>query len=90
MTNSYVVTEKIRDGDHEYCLETIITLADKENASEEVFIKNLYSDQEIKPYNHSYKKVWELLGDYRLTEIYTWIRIESEEHKQILNKYGVY
>ena len=89
MTNSYVVTEKIRDGDHEYHLESIITLTDKEDANEEVFIKKLYSDQEIEPYIHPYRKIWVLSGDYRLTEIYTWVRIESEENKQILHKYGV-
>lgn len=84
----YIITEKIRDGEYEYYCTCIIKLEEGEEPSEELFLKKLYGDSQIQ-YN-SYSRAWEIHGDYRLANIYSWKLIESEEDKLTLNKYGIY
>lgn len=90
MGNSYVVVELVHDGDHQYLQHCIVTLDEGEEPSEEAFLKGIYwgDDTEVK-YDEWYKG-WLVELDYRIVRIYNWIKLESEEHKQILNKYGIH
>ena len=84
----YVIVEKIRDGEYEYYGTCIVKLEEGEEPSEEIFLKKIYEDVELD--FDDYANAWRTQGDYRYINIYHWYKIESEEHKQILNKYGIH
>ena len=84
----YVITEKIRDGEYEYYGTCIMKLEEGEEPSEEIFLKKIYEDAELE--FDEYANAWQMKGDYRYIDIYHWIKIESEEDKLTLNKYGIH
>jgi predicted transcriptional regulator len=88
MANSYIVVEQVRDGEFEYYELCIVTLGEGKEPSEEAFLRHMYDDVTL-TYD-DFCRAWQLEGDYRLFRVYHYQLIESEEHKQILNKYGVH
>lgn len=89
MGNSYVVVEITQDGDYQYFGTCVVTLDEGEEPSEEVLLKALYWGDDTEVKYDEWCKGWVVELDYRIVRIYNWTKIESEEHKQILNKYGV-
>lgn len=86
MKNHYIVTEQTRDGEFEYLTTCIITLREDEEPSEKLFLEKLYEELTF----DDFCRAWKIPGDYRLLTIYNWNKIESEDDKRILNKYGIY
>lgn len=86
----YIVTEKTRDGEFEYLGKSIVKLQEGEEPSEKLFLEKMYEDGETELTFDDFCRAWQIDGDYRLLTIYHWQLIESEEDKQILNKYRIY
>ena len=84
----YVVTEMTCDGEYEYYGTCIVKLQEGEEPSEKLFLEKMYEDTEIT--FDDCCNAWQITGDYRYIKIYDWKLIESEEDKQILNKYRIY
>lgn len=84
----YVVTEKTRDGEFEYLSTCILKIEEGEEPSEGLFLRKLYGEGELK--FDDFTGGWQIDGDYRLINLYNWHKIEAEEHKEILNKYGIH